>query len=125
MRLDHLLSKEHTPRQPASVRLRMVVFTSGIVDEGCAWCLSFALVLPRALVWGVERGGDGCGGWLCDTLLSFEGSAFGWCSQLPPLGVIRSLGWFWLVGGLFVNWIVDASILHAHVLCVHIAIKSL
>ena len=32
MRLDHLLSKEHTPRCQANVLARMVVFTSGIVD---------------------------------------------------------------------------------------------
>ena len=33
MRLDHLLSKEHAPRPVTDVHWRMVVFTSGIVDD--------------------------------------------------------------------------------------------
>jgi hypothetical protein len=40
VRLDHLLSKEHTPRCQANVLARMVVFTSGIVDgqlAGYSW----------------------------------------------------------------------------------------
>ena len=53
MRLDHLLSKEHTPRRRANVLARMVVFTSGIVDS------------PASLLEGLVSG----------TLLGPEGSA--------------------------------------------------
>ena len=52
MRLDHLLSKEHTPRCQANVLARMVVFTSGIVDDQLSWCLRRVEVwLLMALRW--------------------------------------------------------------------------
>jgi hypothetical protein len=64
VRLDHLLSKEHTPRRQANVLARMVVFTSGIVDARprrvsvcavrlCAQvvCVGFEYLLP-SVGWG-------------------------------------------------------------------------
>ena len=65
MRLDHLLSKEHTPRTGAArpgllvgvVCLALVVFTSGIVDDVAligSWLSSVLLVLPRGgRVWNL------------------------------------------------------------------------
>ena len=133
MRLDHLLSKEHTPRCQANVLARMVVFTSGIVD-GQFW-LSAVGPLPfgRGLV---------VGGWFwllmalrwwgmgSSTLLGPEGSAAGRVECWPGvwLGFWSSLcccalcasgspcgAWGWgvvvLVGLLFEICIVDASIL--------------
>ena len=65
MRLDHLLSKEHTPRSSANVTRRMVVFTSGIVDVRCAVLapassvLLHHLVLPGGGAWNLGVRGWG------------------------------------------------------------------
>ncbi len=67
MRLDHLLSKEHTPRPLANVRWRMVVFTSGIVDAVTVAGVMLVVVVVRS----AQR-------WLggrSSTLLGPEGSA--------------------------------------------------
>ena len=112
MRLDHLLSKEHIPRTLGncpgllgwSVRVALVVFTSGIVDDVAligSWLSSVLLVLPRGgRVWNLEdrvtQRGPG-------TLLSFEESdragGFPWwwagvSLRLPltALGWLRPLG---------------------------------
>ena len=122
MRLDHLLSKEHTPRTVTnrlglpdwSVWLALVVFTSGIVDE---WLEDLGLVGLSTT--GRAFGCAGCGTWPAgrgrsgrDTLLSFEESGFPSdrdCSSWPVKTERRSRREAW-VGVLFVNWIVDASI---------------
>jgi hypothetical protein len=65
VRLDHLLSKEHTPRTGAArpglldgvVCLALVVFTSGIVDEGPVLGSSVSQYYLSRLVRG------GCGTW--------------------------------------------------------------
>ena len=49
MRLDHLLSKEHTPRPVANVHWRMVVFTSGIVDDHVLSSLLGGVVVTHCL----------------------------------------------------------------------------
>ena len=109
MRLDHLLSKEHTPRQVTNVCLRMVVFTSGIVDEGPAAAGSACLVLP-ALGVGVERAWCWWGG-LSGTLLGPEGSGWlAWWLRFLPLLHALLCGCVGLVGLLFEICIVDASI---------------
>ncbi len=116
MRLDHLLSKEHTPRQPASVRLRMVVFTSGIVDEEqlvrCSWPQYYlVLVVPPCGGWLVVGVEPGCGWWgvVLAHCWALRDQVTG-CSR-PPGTLVSTVGggraW---VGVLFVNWIVDASI---------------
>ena len=54
MRLDHLLSKEHTPRTiyrvltfvGAAVWWALVVFTSGIIDDKLIFELFVCVVLP-------------------------------------------------------------------------------
>ena len=68
MRLDHLLSKEHTPRCQANVLARMVVFTSGIVDGQVLMSslLGVGVWLLMALRWW---------GMGSSTLLGPEGSA--------------------------------------------------
>ena len=54
MRLDHLLSKEHTPRWSASVWPRMVVFASGIVDEGLPrWVVGLSTTSSLLGVWNL------------------------------------------------------------------------
>ncbi len=81
MRLDHLLSKEHTPRTiyrtPALVGVAvwwaLVVFTSGIIDERCLLVQLRRLVLLLAFGWWCGTGWWLCGGWL-GTLLGPEGS---------------------------------------------------
>ena len=116
MRLDHLLSKEHTPRCQANVLARMVVFTSGIVDDhrtrlrlgGQACGSGWLLVASRW--WGTGSG----------TLLGPEESAGrspfhgGWVGvgASGPLFVCSSRWWGvgGLVGLLFEICIVDASI---------------
>ena len=61
MRLDHLLSKEHTLRAHDIRLWGNVVFTSGIVDDALAgWCRRL-LVLP---VSQELAAGGGCGTWL-------------------------------------------------------------
>jgi hypothetical protein len=99
-----------------------VVFTSGIVDDVAPTGVCFSSVLliaPSGVgVWnlGERSTGEGLG-----TLLSFEESGRprslyggGWVAgdfSGPPLGARPcDVGGFWLVGWLFVNWIVDASI---------------
>ena len=122
MRLDHLLSKEHTPRCQANVLARMVVFTSGIVDGQVLMSslLGVGVWLLMALRWW---------GMGSSTLLGPEGSAgprlrvgVVLVASGPPF-VPRAcwlwlflwvwLGWVWgvLVGLLFEICIVDASIL--------------
>lgn len=116
MRLDHLLSKEHTPRCQANVLARMVVFTSGIVDDRMVSCVQLVWVwgavwLLMALRWW---------GMGSSTLLGPEGSAVLLLSLrgrgcvvgllfLPLPGI--AVGWSRvLVGLLFEICIVDASI---------------
>jgi hypothetical protein len=96
VRLDHLLSKEHTPRCQANVLARMVVFTSGIVDGQLCW------LLMALRWWGMGSG----------TLLGPEGSAVCWLVVLVlPLLEAVLCGWLRvLVGLLFEICIVDASI---------------
>lgn len=99
MRLDHLLSKEHTPRCQANVLARMVVFTSGIVDGQLCW------LLMALRWWGMGS----------STLLGPEGSAVSvaGCSG-PPFARGRPVWWLRvLVGLLFEICIVDASIFAA------------
>ena len=62
-------------------------------------------VLPASLLVGVEPGVVGAGRG-SDTLLGFEGSDFLFASsdRVPRGGCEAVVGW------LFVNWIVDASI---------------
>lgn len=129
MRLDHLLSKEHTPRCQANVLARMVVFTSGIVD-GQSGCL--LLVLFGGLVVGGRVGyswpcvGGGWGQAHCWVLrdqprvgssvarvwLGFWSSL---CCCAPCAPGVPCGSWGWgvvvLVGLLFEICIVDASIL--------------
>ena len=77
MRLDHLLSKEHTPRCQTTVLVRMVVFTSGIVDDASLWWAGssqYCLHVPfRGWVWAWNLEILVCWGGV-GTLLSFEGS---------------------------------------------------
>ena len=140
MRLDHLLSKEHTPR-PSPDRL-VSPYLCGLCG-GAWWCslvessmndrpgFGSASVLPVAgLLFGVVLGwvwnvaGVGVG-WLVGTLLSPEASAVrrvslrGACVPRCLLGGCLLGVWglrvvVSLVGWKFVNWIVDASILRHH-----------
>ena len=77
MRLDHLLSKEHTPRYQTTVLVRMVVFTSGIVDDASPWWAGSSQYCPhvpfRGWVWAWNLEILVCWGGV-GTLLSFEGS---------------------------------------------------
>ena len=119
MRLDHLLSKEHTPRRPPNVWVRMVVFTSGIVDEWLEPVWWFVLSTARAL-WcgGVEPGWIGLVGEGRGTLLGPEGSgsqvlgcAWGLCAGCSGPPSLKPTWWVeGLVGLVFEIWIVDASI---------------
>ena len=67
MRLDHLLSKEHTPRTiyrtPALVGVAvwwaLVVFTSGIIDDKLIFELFVCVVLPVGFAWWVWNRGRG------------------------------------------------------------------
>ena len=62
MRLDHLLSKEHTPRTiyrvpalvGAAVWWALVVFTSGIIDERSFFVLIVLSTACRVRLVGVE-----------------------------------------------------------------------
>ena len=88
MRLDHLLSKEHTPRPSPFVWGRMVVFTSGIVDERpLSWVMTSQYGRPTPfggqLVWNL-------GWWRVG-----EGLAHCWAlrNQAPvPVGAVPSGG---------------------------------
>lgn len=104
MRLDHLLSKEHTPRRQANVLARMVVFTSGIVDARLVQLVCAGVRVLAAQRWlGVGSG----------TLLGPEGSAAcsWWLSSCWAVSLVGLLGLLGLVvwrgGGWPGVWLVS------------------
>ena len=135
MRLDHLLSKEllsvtRLLLVPITVRGLLVVWRlfCGIVDEGHPDVWVFRASTAAFLGdWGVWWGTWGASGWrvvcvahcwvlrdhasLSRVVLRYQGSAF-WVG-LPPLSHLLAfvVGGGGLVGVLFENWTVDASIL--------------
>ena len=106
MRLDHLLSKEHTPGGQAPVLVRLVVFTSGIVDE---WLV---LVGGSPEYYPIDRWLVGCGkrwragGWgsrtHCWVLKDQVRDASGVFWLFPSLSRVALVWVVWGVGGVVV-----------------------
>ncbi len=98
MRLDHLLSKEHSsPRVQHVSGRHLVVFTSGIVDEGprrvCVGLLSTTRCLVSSRPWWAGGPGCGCGTWS----LVWVGGVVAHCWVLRDQYAGRAwLLWVWL-----------------------------
>ena len=125
MRLDHLLSKEHSPPWVA-VRAApiVVVFTSGIIDIPPLVCLDLVRgvvgrLLPAGCCPGAGAGWVGAHCWGSEEsgALPLWGSRLGLRYQEPGRCRSRVCVAGGGVGLLFEIWIVDASIFV--VCCVH------